>query len=132
MRRSLSTGLLLFALPLACSNDDDAASGTDDGASTGSAETIEVSGDAFAFSLPGTPYGRMDTAMVSIVEQPELVVTSDAMGHFDFPAVPAGSTATFEIMRDGFPRARTKTFTIPATGPLERVTFQVPDDSLYT
>jgi hypothetical protein len=92
---------------------------------------IEVSGDAFAFTLPGTPYGLIDGATISILEQPELVVESDAMGHFVLAEVPPGSEATFVIEAEGFPLARTKTFTIPDTGPLERVTFQVPDDALF-
>jgi hypothetical protein len=92
---------------------------------------IEVSGDAFAFTLPGEPYGLIDGAAISILEQPELVVESDADGHFVLPAVPPGSEATFVLAREGFPPARTKTFTIPDVGPLERVTFQVPDDTLF-
>jgi hypothetical protein len=94
-------------------------------------EAIEVSGDAFAFTLPGTPYGLIGGATISILEQPEFVVQTDAMGHFVFPAVPPGSEATFVLEAEGFPPARTKTFTIPDSGVLERVTFQVPDDALF-
>lgn len=97
----------------------------------GEADGIEVSGDAFAFTLPGSPYGLIDGATISILEQPELTVESDAMGHYAIPGVPPGSEATFVLEREGFPLARTKTFTIPAVGPLERVTFQVPDDALF-
>lgn len=108
--------------------------GLDDGSST-AAETgvaaIDVSGDAFAFTLPGSPYGLIDGAAISILEQPELAVHSDAEGHFVLAGVPPGSEATFVIEHDGFPLARTKTFTIPTAGPLERVTFQVPDDTLF-
>jgi hypothetical protein len=92
---------------------------------------VEVSGDAFAFTLPGTPYGRIDGATISILEQPEIATQSDAEGHFVLPAVPPGSAATFVLEAEGFPLARTKTFTIPDVGPLERVTFQVPDDALF-
>lgn len=95
------------------------------------AATLLVSGDAFAFTLPGEDYGRIAGATIGVLEQPELSTTSDAMGHFEFPALPAGATATFTIAAEGFPPARTKTFTLPEQGPLERVTFQVPNDELF-
>lgn len=105
--------------------------GNADTADSAGAATIEVSGDAFAFTLPGTPYGLIDGATISILEQPELTVQSDAMGHYVIPGVPVGSEATFVIEAEGFPLARTKSFTIPDSGSLERVTFQVPDDTLF-
>lgn len=113
--------------------------GSSGAAETGSADTvdsagaaaIEVSGDAFAFTLPGTPYGLIDGATISILEQPGAVVQTDAMGHYVLPAVPAGSEATLVIEAEGFPLARTKTFTIPDSESLERVTFQVPDATLF-
>jgi hypothetical protein len=149
--------LALDLLALSCTDDEPPAadetgasttageassSGTADGSGTagsdtgsGSSETgaagIEVSGDAFAFTLPGTPYGLIGGATISILEQPERVVETDDMGHFAFPAVPPGSEATFTLAAEGFPRAYTKTFTIPDSGILERVTFQVPDDTLF-
>lgn len=107
----------------------------DDSGSSSEADTgpapVAVSGDAFAFTLPGEPYGLIDGATISILEQPEHTVTTDAEGHFALDALPPGSEATFVLERDGFPVARTKTFTLPDAGPLERVTFQVPDDALF-
>jgi hypothetical protein len=115
--------------------DGSGTAGSDTGSGSGGSETgaagIEVSGDAFAFTLPGTPYGLIGGATISILEQPELVVETDDMGHFAFPAVPPGSEATFTLAAEGFPRAYTKTFTIPDSGILERVTFQVPYDTLF-
>jgi hypothetical protein len=108
-----------------------AETGATDSADSAGAGAIEVSGDAFAFTLPGTPYGLIDGAAISILEQPDQVAQTDAMGHYVFPAVPAGSEATFVIEAEGFPLARTKTFTIPESGILDRVTFQVPDDTLF-
>jgi hypothetical protein len=86
---------------------DDGSTGSADGSSddAGAPMSTEVSGDAFAFTLPGTPYGRIDGATISILEQPELVTQTDAMGHFVLPAVPAGSEATFVLEADGFPPA---------------------------
>jgi len=111
--------------------DDSTASVDGSSDDAGGLAAIEVSGDAFAFTLPGTPYGLIDDATISILEQPELVTQSDAMGHFVLTGVPPGSEATFVIEAEGFPPARTKTFTIPDADPLERVTFQVPDDALF-
>ena len=110
--------------------DSSGASETSPADSAGAA-TVEVSGDAFAFTLPGTPYGLIDGATISILEQPDQTTQTDAMGHYVLPAVPAGSEATLVIEAEGFPLARTKTFTIPDSGTLERVTFQVPDDTLF-
>ncbi len=112
------------------STDDTTDDTTDDATETGEA-TIVVSGDAFAFSLPGEPYGLIADATISVLEQPEFSVTTDATGHFEFPALPAGSTATFVLDHPDFPPARTKTFTLPESGELERVTFQVPDLTLF-
>jgi hypothetical protein len=147
MRSSFSRSILvLVSLAIGCtddgSSDPGGTSGGDTSADTQSVDTssadtsssdtgaagIEVIGDAFAFTL-GVPYGRIE-GTISILEQPDLVITSDAEGHFVFDAVPPGSLATFVLAADGFPPARTKTFTIPETGPLERVTFQIPDDEL--
>ncbi|MCA9623711.1 MAG: hypothetical protein KC731_32035 [Myxococcales bacterium] len=90
----------------------------------------QVSGDAFAFTLPGTPYGRIMGGRVSVLEAPEVETTTDDEGHFALELPATVAQATFVITADGFPEAQTKTFDI--TGDLERVTFQVPDDSLYT
>ena len=130
---SAETGVASTTLEADEVGQNEDSTGSVDGSSddAGAPAGIEVSGDAFAFTLPGTPYGRIDGATISILEQPELVTETDAMGHFVLPGVPPGSEATFVIEAEGFPPARTKTFTIPDSGALERVTFQVPDDALY-
>lgn len=134
------TGAGTTASSAAGSSSGDSASsgdtGLDDGSSTGIADTgegavVEVSGDAFAFTLPGEPYGLIDGAAITVLEQPAVSVETDAEGHFVIPALPPGSEATFVLEREGFPLARTKTFTLPELGSLERVTFQVPDDTLF-
>ncbi|MCA9682913.1 MAG: carboxypeptidase regulatory-like domain-containing protein [Myxococcales bacterium] len=106
--------------------------GTGDGTDTGdtgdtSAATVTVSGDAFAFG----PYTMLPGAEVTILELPEFMVVTDAAGHFEFPALPAGAAATFRFEKDGNPVVHTKTFTLPAEGVVERVSFQVPDDSTF-
>lgn len=149
---------LLFALLLTVACKPDAADETTDagtssggsaggsagastGGSSGSSEvvtagetgeaTVVVRGDAFAFTLPGMPYGLIADAKIGVLELPEVSVVTDAMGHFEFPALPAGATATFVLEHADFPPARTRTFTLPDSGALERVTFQVPDMTLY-
>lgn len=149
---------LLFALLLTVACKPDAADETTDagtssggsaggsagastGGSSGSSEvvtagetgeaTVVVRGDAFAFTLPGMPYGLIAGAKIGVLELPEVSVVTDAMGHFELPALPAGATATFVLEHADFPPARTRTFTLPDSGALERVTFQVPDMTLY-
>lgn len=91
---------------------------------------IKVSGTAFAFNLPGAPYGRIKQGTVSILEMPDVTTKTDAEGYFEFNGLPSGQEASFVIEADGFPVAQTKTFTLPETD-LERVTFQVPNNDLY-
>ncbi len=110
-------------------SDTDAASA--DASSSGGPEMLVVSGDAFSFALPGEPYGRIDGATISVLEAPEVSATSDDEGHFVLEGLEPGGKATFVMNREGFPPARTKTFTLPESGDLERVTFQIPDDTLF-
>ncbi|PRP94052.1 hypothetical protein ENSA5_41640 [Enhygromyxa salina] len=98
-----------------------------DGDGDGEGELIEVSGDAFAFG-PGT---MIADATVTILEHPEQIATTDADGHFVFEGLAPGSAATFVMDKDGFPVIYTKTFTLPDSGVVERVTFQVPDDATF-
>ncbi|MEZ4383074.1 MAG: carboxypeptidase-like regulatory domain-containing protein [Nannocystaceae bacterium] len=140
--------LALLAPVVACADDgsaaasaaqaSDAASTTAASSSTGASESdtssataagdvVEVQGDAFAFG-PGT---RVAGATVTILERPEQTATTDADGHFVFPALPAGAAATFVFNRAGYPTLYTRTFTLPADGALERVTFQAPDDATF-
>jgi hypothetical protein len=104
---------------------------TGDTGDTAGTPGVLVSGDAFAFTLPGTPYGRVVDGTVRVLEAPELTTQTDADGHFELTALPPGSAATFVLEHPDFPPTRTRTFTLPAGGPLERVTFQVPDFELF-
>jgi hypothetical protein len=90
---------------------------------------INVSGTAFGFSLPGSPYTRIENAEISILEMPGVTATTTAEGEFAFEGLPASSQATFLMRADGFPPASTKTFTLPEED-LERVTFQIPPNTL--
>ncbi len=106
----------LLAGPLAC----------DDGGDS----TVSASGDAFAFSLPGSPYGLIGGATISVLEHPEITTTTDSEGHFELEGLTPGESATFLMDAEGFPAASTKTFIVPEGG-LTRVTFQIPDNDLY-
>jgi hypothetical protein len=108
--------------------DGDGDPGDGDGDGDGDGEVITVSGDAFAFG----PSAMLADANVSVLELPELTTTTDAMGHWQFADLPAGALATFVFEKDGYPKIYTKTFTLPASGVVERVTFQVPDDATYS
>ena len=103
--------------------DGDPTTGDGDGDPT---ETVVVSGDAFAFG-PGV---MIPDAGVTILELPERSTTTDADGHWQLE-LPAGATATFVFTKPGYPRLYTKTFTLPESGAVERVTFQVPDDATF-
>lgn len=138
MRRAPGSFSLLLAVMVcaACGaagsggDTGEAGSDTGDTGDTGAA-SIVVSGDAFAFTLPGTPYGHIADATIRVLERPEVSVRSDATGHFEFPMLAAGGSATFVLEHPDFPPTRTRTFELPETGALERVTFQVPDNSLF-
>jgi hypothetical protein len=101
------------------------------GCSADDATAITVSGTAFAFALPGSPYGLIDGAEVHVLERPELTTTTQSDGTFVLEGVPGGSEATFVITAEGFPEAQTKSFQMPSDGELPRVTFQVPSNDLY-
>jgi hypothetical protein len=137
--------LLALALPLGCGDDPAAEEGTatetggdgdgdpgdgdgDPGDGDGDVgERIDVSGDAFAFG----PYTMIADADVRVLELPDFTTSTDSAGHWVFPDLPAGAQATFVFEKAGFPRLYTKTFTLPDSGMIERVTFQVPDNATY-
>ncbi|HWB79393.1 MAG TPA: carboxypeptidase-like regulatory domain-containing protein [Nannocystaceae bacterium] len=122
--------ILFAAFHLACTADDGDAADTktdESSSSSGGAPSVDVSGDAFAFG----PYTMIAGATVTIRELPEQQTATDADGHFAFTGLPAGA-ATFVFAADGYPLTSTKTFMLEGTdAPVERVTFQVPDDATY-
>jgi hypothetical protein len=115
----------------AASSSGAAAGSSDETAEPTGGASIVVSGDAFAFTLPGTPYGRIVEGTVRVLESPGVTVVTDEAGHFELPALAAGGTATFVIEHPDFPPTRTRTFVLPDAGELARVTFQVPDNALF-
>jgi len=111
---------LLALAATGCGDDADPAS---------EAGPHQVSGDAFAFTLPGTPYGRIMGGQLTVLEAPDVGTTTDDGGHFELELPASVTEATFVLTADGFPEAQTKTFEV--TEDLQRVTFQVPNDGLY-
>jgi hypothetical protein len=92
--------------------------------------TVSVGGIAWAFELPGTPYGRIAGATVLVLEQAELTTTTNEDGEFTIEGIPVGSQATFVLEHDNHPLTYTKTHTIPDTD-IEDLTFQIPTNFLF-
>lgn len=88
---------------------------------------VRVSGNAFSFTLSG---GRIEDAYVTSLEHPEWCVRTGAEGAFELVGVPVGSDLTLRIHHPDYVVVQTGTHTVPAEG-MERLTFQVPDHSIY-
>ena len=119
-------GWILAVITLCCAPWVTGCGADDDGGG----KPVIVTGTAFAFALPGTPYGRMEGATISVLERPEISTTADDKGEFRLEGLLSGEEASFVIVLKGYPEAQTKTFTLPEAG-IERLTFQVPADTLY-
>jgi hypothetical protein len=100
-------------------------------AGCGDDETVSVSGIAWGFTLPGSPYDRIADATISVLEMPELSTTSNARGEFTIDGIPVGSDATFVLEHPDYPLTYTGTQTIPEDG-IDDLTFQIPNNALYT
>ena len=107
---------------------DDAANG--DGGAGGNVPTVSVGGIAWAFQLPGLPYGRIRNATVSVLEMPDLNTQTNVDGEFTIEGIPVGSAATFVLEHEDHPLTYTKTHTIPDTD-IDDLTFQIPTNFLF-
>jgi hypothetical protein len=94
---------------LGCGGDDD-----------GTALTT-VSGDAIPFIE--VPDGRIEGAEISILERPEMRMTTGADGHFEFTDLPVGSEVTLVMDHPDYYPIQTGTIVLGPEG-AERVTFQ--------
>jgi len=115
---------LVYILILGSALAFTACSGSDETA------TVSVGGIAWAFELPGTAYGRIAGATVSVLEQPELTTTTNEDGEFTIEGIPVGSQATFVLEHENHPLTYTKTHTIPDTN-IDDLTFQIPTNFLF-
>ena len=118
--------VLVLGLALVGCGDDETA-GTGGG---GAVPAVSVGGIAWAFQLPGLPYGRIQGATVSVLEMPELNTETNTDGEFTIEGIPVGSTATFVLEHQDHPLTYTKTHTIPDTD-IEDLTFQIPTNFLF-
>ncbi len=90
--------------------------------------TVSVSGHVMQFSQAG---GRLEGAVISVLEFPGITSTSGADGEFLFAALPSGSQVSFVMSHPDYPPIQTGTFTL-GTDNLERVTFQAPNHYMYS
>jgi hypothetical protein len=95
------------------------------------AEQVSFSGIAWSFTLPGTPYGRIAGATVSVLERPELSTTTNEDGEFRIEGLAVGSEATLVLEHTEHPLTYTKTHTVPATD-LDDLTFQIPTWTVFS
>ncbi|MBW2719535.1 MAG: carboxypeptidase regulatory-like domain-containing protein [Deltaproteobacteria bacterium] len=121
---ALFAGAILFA---GCGSSSSNGTG---GTGGSPAATVSFSGIAWAFELPGTPYGRISGAKVSILEMPELETTTNADGEFTIEGLHVGSQATLVLEHESHPLTYTKTHTVPDTD-LDDLTFQIPTNFLF-
>lgn len=89
---------------------------------------VSVSGDAIPFENP--PYGRVQGAVITVVEHPEMTYTTGADGHFVFEGLEAGSRVTLELSHPNYVPIQTATITLTDEG-AERVTFQAVLPGMY-
>jgi len=92
--------------------------------------TVSFSGIAWSFELPGTPYGRIAEAKISVLEMPSIETTSNMDGEFTLEGLPVGSEATLVLEHMAHPLTYSKTHTVPDTD-LDDLTFQVPAWVVY-
>ncbi|MBW2402885.1 MAG: carboxypeptidase regulatory-like domain-containing protein [Deltaproteobacteria bacterium] len=121
---ALFAGAILFA---GCGSSSSNGTG---GTGGSPAATVSFSGIAWAFELPGAPYGRISGAKVSILEMPELETTTNAEGEFTIEGLHVGSQATLVLEHESHPLTYTKTHTVPDTD-LDDLTFQIPTNFLF-
>jgi len=100
------------------------------GDSNTSGQTVTFSGIAWSFELPGTPYGRISGATVSVLEMPGMETTTNTDGEFTIEGLPVGSQVTLVLEHEDHPLTYTKTHTVPDTD-LDDLTFQIPTNSVF-
>ena len=91
--------------------------------------TFSVSGDAIPFG--GSPDGRIEGAEVSILERPEMRVTTGADGHFRFDGLDSGSEVTLVLDHPDYHLIQTATQQVEDAD-IERVTFQAVTPDTYS
>jgi hypothetical protein len=90
--------------------------------------TYHVSGDAIPFD--NGPDGRIADATISVLERPEMKMTTGADGHFDFAGFAPGSEVTLVLEHPDYHLIQTGTLTVGDAN-LDRVTFQAVTHQIY-
>ena len=99
--------------------------GDDDG---GGVQVATVSGNAIPFDRG--PDGRVADAEVWVLERPDMRVTTDADGYFEFNDLPVGSEVTLVMDHPDYVAIQTGTIDLGPEG-AERVTFQAVSHQIY-
>jgi len=119
----LSSGLgvcVLFGLGSACSDDG--------GDAQAVPKLVPVKGVAAVFNDAVT--GRIADATVSVLEHPEMQLTTGADGLFSFDGLHEGEDVTLVLEHADYPLIQTGTHTLPPGG-IDDLTFQVPSKPIY-
>lgn len=120
MKSWLPVGALLMLGASGCSDSEDA--------ETPSGKAVSVSGVAAVFN--DAVSGRIAGATISVLEHPELQMTTAEDGLFSFEGLHEGEEATLVLEHADYPLIQTGTHTLPAEG-IQDLTFQVPSKPIY-
>jgi hypothetical protein len=119
--RAWPTLCLLCLFSAGCSDDDGAKA-------TAKPVLAPVKGIAAPFNDAVT--GRIAGATVSVLEHPEMKMTTGADGVFSFDGLYSGEEVTLVLEHPDWPSTQTGTHTVPTEG-IEDLTFQVPTKPIY-
>ncbi|MBK8999372.1 MAG: hypothetical protein IPM35_26930 [Myxococcales bacterium] len=87
-----------------------------------------VKGTAAPFNDAVT--GRIEGATISVVEHPDMQMTTGADGLFSFDGIYSGEEVTLVLEHPSWPTTQTGTHLVPEEG-IEDLTFQVPTKPIY-
>lgn len=88
---------------------------------------VSVSGSAFHFGPEG---GRVEGALVTILEMPEQEAVTDGEGGFLFEDLPSGSSVSLVMHHESYAPIQTGTFVLGEED-ITRVSFQAPPHNVY-
>lgn len=89
---------------------------------------VSVSGDALPFTGGNT--GRIEGAVISVLEHPEMRFTTGADGHFQFDGLESGTEVTLVLEHPDYHLIQTGTHLLTDAG-IERLTFQAVTPATY-
>lgn len=112
---------LLCVFSAGCSDDDE---------SKAKANPVlaPVKGTAAPFNDAVT--GRIEGATISVLEHPDMKMTTGADGLFSFDGIYSGEEVTLLLEHPDWPTTQTGTHPVPEAG-IEDLTFQVPTKPIY-